>query len=155
MCMRSGSHAKPGNGGRGIALSQWLPGQLDKGLTRGGVDFAEIEHIGETDENRIAAVDVFGLLPRTSVGVSEQHGVTSGDRLAVGQGHDRPATATTLDFRDPLFARREGSHEGLARVKGLRPTPLSSLALWSRRRSHVVIIGETEGAAGTVPLSLR
>ena len=107
-----GSHATPGNVGRGIDLSQWLPTQLNKGLARGGVGCAEVEDIGQDDEDRIAPLDVFGRLPRTSKGVSEQHRVTGRDRLAVGQGHDRPATATTLDFRDPFFARREGVHQG-------------------------------------------
>jgi hypothetical protein len=106
------SHATLGDGGRGIELSQRIPTQLNKGLARGGVGCAEVEDIGQDDEDRIAPLDVFGLLPRTSKGVSEQHAVTGRDRLAVGQGHDHPATATTLDLRDPFFARWEGVHQG-------------------------------------------
>jgi hypothetical protein len=97
--------------GRGDALSQWLPTQLNKGLSRSGVGCAEVEDIGQDDEDRVASLDVFGLLPWTSERVSEQHRVTGRDRFALGQGHDRPATATTLDFGDPLFARREGVHQ--------------------------------------------
>jgi hypothetical protein len=111
--MRARSHSTLGDDGRGDDLSQWLPCQLNKRLARGGVDLAEVEDIRETDENRVAPLDVSGLLPRTSVREGEQHRVTGRDRVAVGQGHDRTATATTLDFGDPLFARREGGHEGL------------------------------------------
>jgi hypothetical protein len=84
---------------------------LNKGLSRSGVGCTEIEDIGQDDKDRIAPLDVFGRLPRTSERVSEQHAVTGSDRLAGGQGHDRPATSTTLDFRNLLFARRERVHQ--------------------------------------------
>jgi hypothetical protein len=111
--MSGRSDATLGNGGRGINLPQWLPTQLNKGLSRSGVGCTEIEDIGQDDKDRIAPLDVFGRLPRTSERVSEQHAVTGSDRLAGGQAHNRPATATTFDFRDPRFARREGVHQRL------------------------------------------
>ena len=127
--MSGRSDATLGDGGRGIDLSQRLPTQLDKGLARGGVGCAEVEDIGQDDEDRIAPLDVCGLLPRTSKRVGEQHGVTGGDRLAVGQGHDRPATATTLDLRDPFFARRESGHQGFPTSVCETISSLSSLGL--------------------------
>jgi len=74
--MRARSHSTLGGDGRGIDLSQRLPGQLNERLARGRVDLAEVEDIGETDENRIAPLDVFGRLPGTSVRESEEHAVT-------------------------------------------------------------------------------
>jgi hypothetical protein len=92
---------------------------LNEGLARGGVDQTQVADIGQTDEDRIAPLDVSGLLARTGVREGEEHGVTDRKDLAGRQGHDRPATATALDVRDPLFVRRIRVHRGSGTVAGV------------------------------------
>ncbi len=63
MPMSGMSDATLGDGGRGIELSQRFPTQLHKGLARGGVGCAEVEDIGQNDEDRIAPLTYSGGCP--------------------------------------------------------------------------------------------
>ena len=118
-CARAGFDTAPGDAGRGVCLSWWLPCQLNEWLCRGGVNRAEIGDIRETDLNRIASRDVRGWLSWTRQREGEQHAVSGRDGLAGGQTHDRLATESPFDFRNPLFVRRVRVHRGFHTREGI------------------------------------
>jgi hypothetical protein len=88
--------------GRSV-LTERFPGNLKKSIASGGIGFLEISDIGEDDTDRIATLDVTGLLVRLGISESEDDGIAGGKRFSGVQGEDRVAASTSLDLRNPLF----------------------------------------------------
>jgi hypothetical protein len=62
------------------------------------VDPVEVGDIGQGDEDRIASVNVTRLAVATGFGDRKEDAIPGSQRMAGGQGEDRPETPAPLDF---------------------------------------------------------
>ena len=91
-------------------MTERLPRDLKKRFARDGIGFFEIGDIGEYNTNRIATLDVSGLLVSMRIRERKENAIAGRKRLSLVQREYRAKASTSLNLPDPLFVRRVDIH---------------------------------------------